>query len=121
MTNEDIMKVVKPAICAQLKSPASAQFPVDLISILGDDEKGYKVNGFVDSQNSYGAMIRNDFTANVVVEDGFPRVTSSTVAAKATVERAKSFGVSYLLISLITLIGGAIMFFIISAMVDGMF
>lgn len=55
MTNEEIMKVVKPAGCAQLKSPASAQFPVDLISIVGDDERGYRIEGFVDSQNGYGA------------------------------------------------------------------
>ena len=40
MTNQEIMAVVKPAICNQLKSPASAQFPVDLISIVGDDTRG---------------------------------------------------------------------------------
>ena len=70
MSNEEIMNVVKPAICRQLKSPASAQFPVDLISIVGDDTRGYRVEGFVDSQNSYGAMIRNDFTADVKIENG---------------------------------------------------
>lgn len=59
MTNEEMMKVVKPAGCAQLKSPASTQFPVNLISIVGDDERGYRIEGFVDSQNGYGAMIRN--------------------------------------------------------------
>jgi len=91
MTNEEIMQVVKPAICRQLKSPASAQFPVDLISIVGDEARGYKIDGFVDSQNSYGAMIRNDFTANVKIENGFPVVVNSSVAAKATVDRAKYF------------------------------
>lgn len=70
MTNSEIMNVVKPVICSKLKSPASAQFPVDLISITGDDTSGYQVNGFVDSQNSYGAMIRNDFNAQVNVLDG---------------------------------------------------
>ena len=83
MTNQEIMAVVKPAICNQLKCPASAQFPVDLISIVGDDSRGYQVSGFVDSQNSYGAMIRNDFTATVAVVNGFPVVQSATVAAKA--------------------------------------
>lgn len=117
MTNEEIMKVVKPAICSQLKSPASAQFPVDLISIVGDEERGYQVSGFVDSQNSYGAMIRNDFTAMVAVENGFPVVKSSSVAAKANAERAKQFGINYLAITLFTIIGGAILYFIISAMV----
>lgn len=117
MTNEEIMKVVKIAICKQLKSPASAQFPVDMISIVGDDENGYQINGFVDSQNGYGAMIRNDFTATVIVENGYPIVKSSSVAAKANVERAKEFGANYLAISIFTIVVGAIFYFIISAMV----
>lgn len=117
MTNEEIMAVVKPAVCAQLKSPASAQFPVDLISIVGDDERGYHIDGFVDSQNGYGAMIRNDFTAEVSVENGFPKVTKTTVAAKANVERAKNFGANYIAITIFTIIGGAILYFITSMMV----
>ena len=104
MTNEEIMKVVKPAICAQLKCPASAQFPVDLISIVGDDQRGYRIEGYVDSQNGYGAMIRNDFTADVQVADGFPKVTKSSVATKANAQRAAEFGVSYVAITIITII-----------------
>ena len=118
MTNQErIMAVVKPAICNQLKSPASAQFPVDLISIVGDDITGYQVSGFVDSQNGYGAMIRNDFAATVAIENGFPVVKTATVAAKANVQRAKEFGINYVAISIITAIGGAILYFAISAMV----
>lgn len=117
MTNEEIMKVVKPMVCAQLKSPASAQFPVDLISIVGDDERGYHIEGFVDSQNSYGALIRNDFSADVVVENGFPKVTATTVGAKASVERAKEFGVNYVAITLLTIAGAAVMYFFIQMMV----
>ena len=117
MTNEEIMQVVKPAICRQLKSPASAQFPVDLISIVGDEARGYTLDGFVDSQNSYGAMIRNDFTANVKIENGFPVVVNSSVAAKATVDRAKTFGVNYILLTILTALGGLILYFFISMMV----
>lgn len=117
MSNEEIMKVVKPAICSQLKSPASAQFPVDMISIVGDDVRGYHVEGYVDSQNGYGAMIRNDFTADVNVVNGFPSVVSSSVAMKANAQRAKEFGVNYLAITIWTILGGAILYFIINAMV----
>ncbi len=117
MSNEDIMSAVKPAICAQLKSPASAQFPAEMISIVGDETIGYRVSGFVDSQNGYGAMIRNDFSAQVAIEDGFPVVKSSSVAAEATVQRAKEFGVNYLVIMILTAIGGAILYFIYSAMI----
>ena len=79
MTKEDILAVVKPVVCAQLKSPASAQFPTELISIVCNRDMEYHVEGFVDSQNSYGAMLRNDFTADVSVVNGVPRVTSCTV------------------------------------------
>ena len=117
MTNEEIMKVVKPAICSQLKSPASAQFPVDTISIVGDDERGYRVSGFVDSQNGYGAMIRNDFTAEVSIVNGFPIVKSSSVAVKANAARGAEFAVNYVAITIFTIIGGAILSWIISMMV----
>ena len=118
MTNQEIMAVVKPAVCNQLKSPASAQFPVDLISIVGDETRGYQVSGFVDSQNSYGAMIRNDFNATVAIENGFTVIKSATVGAKANAERAKEFGINYVAISIFTAVGGAILYFIISALVD---
>lgn len=117
MTNEEIMKVVKPAICAQLKSPASAQFPVDTISIVGDDERGYHIEGFVDSQNSYGAMIRNDFTAEVSVENGFPVVKSSSLAVKANAARSTEFAANYIAITIFTIIGGALLYWIISMVV----
>ena len=62
-------------------------------------------------------MIRNDFSASVSIVNGFPKVTSSSVAAKANVQRAKEFGVNYLAITLWTIIGGAILYFITMAMV----
>lgn len=117
MTNQEIMTVVKPAVCNQLKCPASAQFPIDLISIVGDEIRGYQISGFVDSQNSYGAMIRNDFTAVVAIENGFPVVKSATVAVKANTDRAKEFGINYIAISIFTTVAGAILYFIISAIV----
>lgn len=115
MTNQEIMAVVKTAVCSQLKSPASAQFPEDLISIVGDETKGYQVSGFVDSQNGYGAMIRNDFEATVAIENGVPVVKSATVAAKANAQRAQEFGANYIAITIFTIIGGAILYFITKA------
>ena len=119
MTNEEIMQAVKPQICAKLKSPASAQFPVDLISISGDDTNGYYVKGYVDSQNSYGAMIRNDFTANVTISNGIPIVTASTVGVEKSKSDAKQFGISYLAITVITALGGLLLSLIIGLMVSG--
>ncbi len=121
MEKNEILSAVKPAICSQLKSPASAQFPEELISIVGDDEKGYQVTGFVDSQNSYGAMIRNDFAATVKVENGAPKVISSSVATKANEQRAKEFGKNYAVTLIITAIGGLVLYFFINMIVNATF
>ena len=115
--NEEIIKAVKTAICAQLKSPASAQFPVDMITIVGDETRGYHITGFVDSQNSYGAMIRNDFAADVAIENGCPVVKSSSVAANANKARAKAFGVNYIALLIIVGVVGVLLYFLISMMV----
>ena len=48
-----------------LKAPATAQFPdLDEMVVNGSDGH-YSVSGFVDSQNSYGASIRSNYTYNV--------------------------------------------------------
>ncbi len=117
-TAEQLMNVVMPAVCAQLKAPASARFPTELVSITGNDVQGYQVNGFVDSQNTYGAMIRNDFSATVIIQNGTPVVTKANVAVKANAERAKQFGINYvalsIIIGVIAIASTALMFFIIS-------
>ena len=114
---EAILEAVKAAVCAQLKSPASAQFPPDLVTFAGDAAGGYRVEGYVDSQNGYGAMIRNDFSADVVVENGIPVVRSATVAAGTNRVRAKNFVVMYVVISVFVVVFGAILYFIISSLV----
>ena len=117
MTNNDIMAAVIPAICSQLKCPASAQFPPEFVSIIGDDFNGYQVFGYVDSQNSYGAMMRNDFSATVISQNGYPIVTSANVGVRANAQRAKEFGTNYIVLSIITAIGGFILYLLISALV----
>ncbi|MBU4482119.1 PH domain-containing protein, partial [Patescibacteria group bacterium] len=58
------------AVCAQekiktmLKSPSSAKFPWGLTSSLISGNK-YKVANYVDSQNSFGAMIRTNYVCEV--------------------------------------------------------
>lgn len=48
-----------------LKAPATAKFP-DLDEMVVNGSNGhYSVSGFVDSQNSYGASVRSNYTYNV--------------------------------------------------------
>lgn len=118
MTTEEIMKAVKPVICQYLKCPASAQFPPDLISITGNDLTGYVVNGFVDSQNSYGAMLRSDFTACVMVVNKSIVVTSASVAEKVEKARKEAFGKSYFSALLWVFILGSIISVILFSIVE---
>lgn len=114
-----IIAVVKPAITNQLKAPASAQFQEDLISIVCYGENVYEVSGYVDSQNGYGAMIRNDFSATVVMTNGVPDVKSASVGTQKAKNDAKEFGTNYVKTLILTGIGAAILYFIINAVVNG--
>ena len=116
-TNEQILLAVKPSVCSQLKSPASAQFPMDVITITGNSDTGYHIDGFVDSQNGYGAMIRNDFTAEVKVVNGALKVISCSVGVKTTQENASAFLQNWLFYLILTGLGGLILYFFISASV----
>ncbi|MBQ1546242.1 MAG: hypothetical protein IIZ59_01775, partial [Clostridia bacterium] len=96
-----------------------AQFPMETITVTGNAAEGYKVNGYVDSQNGYGAMIRNDFHAEVTVSKaGYLTVTSSTVGTIANAQNTSNFIIRYIWITILTAIGGAILYFIDSSIFD---
>ena len=48
-----------------LKAPATAKFPTFEEMVVNGSNGHYNVSGFVDSQNSYGASIRSNYTYNV--------------------------------------------------------
>ena len=53
-------------VSSQLKSPSTAKFQnysKDLVQDLGSGR--YKISAYVDAQNSFGAMMRNQFTCTV--------------------------------------------------------
>ena len=52
-----------------LKSPASAVFPGFDEMVVNGSNGHYSVSGFVDSQNSYGASMRSQFTYNIEKDD----------------------------------------------------
>ena len=51
-----------------LKAPATAKFPTFDEMIVNGSNGHYSVSGFVDSQNSYGASIRSNYTYNVEID-----------------------------------------------------
>lgn len=93
-----------------LKSPATAIFsPLDEMSV--EENNGvYSITGYVDSANSYGAIIRTPFTITAAYQNGqwvnCDRFisTSSQIRKKATA--------SYVLYIIIGLVTSLILFFI---------
>lgn len=53
----------------QLKAPSTAKFPyINEASVLREGKCGFRVESYVDAQNSFGAMLRTYYTASVVYE-----------------------------------------------------
>jgi hypothetical protein len=60
--------ICEKSVKAQLKAPSSAKFaPLNQqhISRITRQEYHYRVQSYVDSQNSFGAMLRSDFDCSV--------------------------------------------------------
>jgi hypothetical protein len=55
----------KRAVESTLKAPSTADFSGPLHSDITADGDTYKVAGYVDSENSFGASLRSNFTCTV--------------------------------------------------------
>lgn len=51
----------------KLKSPTSADFPIDLKHVTMINDSVFVVNSYVDAQNSFGAMIRTKFICKLTI------------------------------------------------------
>ena len=65
--SDEAKEKCRQAVRDQLKSPATAQFSGEKVVSDGD---GFEVVGDVDSQNSFGAMLRSTFTCHTSPEGG---------------------------------------------------
>lgn len=60
---KDAARVCRDAVEKLLKSPGSAEYSDEVYD--GDPNESMKVTGKVDSQNSFGALVRNEWTCTV--------------------------------------------------------
>ena len=74
-TDHDAKRVCQDFVKDRLKSPGSAEFSDVAVSHVVDD---YTVTGAVDSQNLFGAVVRNTFTCQVRSDGDQWRLTSLT-------------------------------------------
>jgi hypothetical protein len=86
-----------------LKTPSTAKFCTLEEMIVINNNEIYQVSGYVDSQNSYGAMIRTPFTFNIKKENGTWKFVDNILSPSAT------FIVNFLSISFVCVFFGILM------------
>lgn len=70
--NEGSLKeLARESVSSKLKAPASAQFSAEKV-LPSKDGKGLLVEGAVDAENAFGAMLREEYTVHVKCKDGQP-------------------------------------------------
>lgn len=62
--------IAQNAVKVQLKSPASADFPLGASVVIKPGHNLYVVRSYVDSQNSFGAMIRTNYVVTLSYRSG---------------------------------------------------
>ncbi len=92
MNKQKVLEAIIPEVKKVLKSPYSAVFcPAEELRVESIGSNRYKAYGYVDSQNSYGAMLREKFEYSVSeLDNGSYVVTAGGVGDKRpTVIEAK--------------------------------
>lgn len=103
-----------------LKAPASAQFPPLQQMMVNGSGGQYTVSGYVDSQNSYGAMIRTQYTYHIY-RDMYGRwVCTDKFVDTQTSVNASILG-NTIIWWILGLAGTLITYFIISSQINNMF
>ena len=67
----DAMEVAKAVVKEHLKSPSTAKFCSTTNASFSCDGYSWTVSGWVDAQNSFGAIIRNSFTVKFTCTDDY--------------------------------------------------
>jgi len=70
MGNTDAFLVAKEFVSQKLKAPSTAKFPnSNHAEIINTGYNRWRVTSYVDAQNTFGAMIRNNFTVLLSYND----------------------------------------------------
>lgn len=112
--SDAILKAIKPT----LKAPLTAVLcDASEFVIIDMNNNTYSVEGYVNSQNSYGAMISTDFTVKVQYQSNMWVVKKTTVGVKNAKKYATNFAINYIAISIFVAIMTVIGFFLLKTFV----
>lgn len=114
-TRHKIYEVYCNNIIQSLKAPATAVFCKEEELTIKKEYGRYIVNGWVDSQNSYGAMIRTDFNKFIIEEENGIFIAKSNSGVMAGNKFVRALAGYWIYGIIATLITGAVFYFIMQA------
>ncbi len=112
--SEALLNSIRP----KLKAPSTATLCNSnqlVMTPIGEDI--YRVEGYVYSQNGYGAMISTDFSANATLNHGHWEIRNTILGAKNAKNHAKNFIVRFIIISIFTALAGLLGYWILTSIV----
>ena len=115
---DGLMAALLGAIKPTLKAPMTAVLctPQEL-RITVDANGEYSIGGYVNSQNSYGAMISTDFTAKARYVNGMWMIGNVQVGVQNAKNYAKSFVANYIAISIFVAVMGGLGYLLLTLLI----
>ena len=115
---DGLMAALLGAIKPTLKAPMTAVLctPQEL-RITVDVNGEFSIGGYVNSQNSYGAMISTDFTAKARYVNGMWMIGNVQVGVQNAKNYAKSFVANYIAISIFVAVMGGLGYLLLTLMI----
>ena len=115
---DDLHAVLLGAIRPSLRAPATAILCTkEELRITPLPNGMFQVEGYVNSQNGYGALIATDFSATVAFNGTQWIVINISVGQRFARNYAKNFAVNYIVISIFVAVMGILGYFILSMVV----
>lgn len=74
---DEVWRACKDQVTAQLKAPATADFPWQVDAIITHAGDKYTVRSYVDAENGFGANIRTSFVCTATVTGGKVTATAA--------------------------------------------
>lgn len=112
--SDTILKAIKPS----LKAPFTAILcDANELIIFNNENNTYIIEGYVNSQNSFGAMISTDFTVEVRYQNDMWVVRKTKIGVKNAKKYATNFAVNYIILSIFVAIMTAIGYFLLKSFV----
>lgn len=111
---ERLLAAIKP----YLKAPSTAVLcsPDELRIQMNDNS--YEVSGYVNSQNSYGAMIATDFTAKARYGNDNWYIDSVQVGVKTAAKNSANFMINFIVGLILCGAGGYLLYLLQSSLLD---